>query len=334
MYFFPNIKTTPFSPQLMRLLGNVYENKGKETFYLSLIKNDSKVIKQSVIETDAEFAGRLLHIDISNQKYRLITQEGITPNNRKEKLVANLVKFFQIMHKAESNWKLSVNGIIEIQEFIFKEFDPNSSIDKKRNRLEKRTELENLVMHFNRLLSEGECELFTLFCAFVIDFINLRTFDENNEFIGILLLMLLLKQHGYKVVDHISTLKILFEQEQALFEAINKSSLNWSIGLPQYHYFTMFMINTLNQMYIQFDKLCSNFQVDKQYSKEELVEQIISSLGTYFTKDDIRKNNPYISDSTINRTLKSLRERNIIEPTGKGRSAKWRKVKHSRYQEF
>jgi len=334
MYFFPNIKTTPFSPQLMKLISNVYENKGKETYYLSLIKNDSKVIKQNVIETDAEFAGRLLHIDISNQKYRLITQEGITPSNRKEKLVANLVKFFQIMHKAESNWKLTVNGVIEIQEFIFKEFDPNSSLDRKRNRLEKRTELENLVTSFNRLLSEGECEHLSLFSAFVIDFINLRIFDENNEIIGILLLMLLLKQHGFRVVDHVSMLKILFEQEQSLYNAINKSSLNWSLGLPQYYYFTMFNIDVLTQMYVLLDKLCNNFQMDRQYSKEELVEQIINSLGTYFTKDDIRKMNPYISDSTINRTLKSLRERNVIEPTGKGRSAKWRKVRHNRYQEF
>ena len=87
-------------------------------------------------------------------------------------------------------------------------------------------------------------------------------------------------------------------------------------------------------MYEKFEQLCNNFQNDKQYSKEELVEQIVLSFNNYFTKEDIRKYNPYISDSTINRSLKNLREKGIIEPTGKGRSAKWRKIRHGKYQTY
>lgn len=334
MYFFPNIKTTPLAPQLLIQLAKLYENKGKELYYLSLIKNDSKVVKHNVIETDSEYSGHFLHIDLSNQKYKLLTQQDITPSNRKEKLIANFVKFFQIMHQTESNWKLSSNGVIEIQEFIFKEFDPNSCIEKKRNKLEKKAELDNLVAHFNRLINENQCELISLFCAFTIDFINLRIFDNYNEFIGNVLLMLLLKQHGFKIVDHISFFKTICSYEDKYIEAVNKSSLNWEIGLPQYHYFTMFIVDTINRMYEEFEKLCNNFESDKQYSKEELVEQIVLSFNNYFTKDDIRKYNPYISDSTINRSLKSLRERGVIEPTGKGRSAKWRKLRHGKYQVY
>ncbi len=334
MYFFPNIKTTPLAPQLISQLTRLYENKGKELYYLTLISNDSKVIKQNVIETDSEYSGHLLHIDLSNQKYKLLTEQGLTPTNRKEKLIANFLKFFQIMHKAESNWKLTSNGIIEIQEFIFREFDPNSSIERKRNRLEKKNELDNLVVQFNRLVGENECEYITLFCAFAIDFINLRIFDNYNEFIGVILLMLLFKQYGYKVVDYIGFFNSIFDEEDKYIEAVNKSSLNWGIGLPQYHFFTMFIIDTLNKMYQNFEKLCKSFQSDKQYSKEELVEQIVYSFNNFFTKEDIRKYNPYISDSTINRSLKNLRERGIIEPSGKGRSAKWRKIRQSKYQTF
>lgn len=334
MYFFPNIKTTPLAPQLITQLTKLYENKGKELHYLSIIKNDSKIIKQNVTETDSEFSGHLLHIDLSKQRYKLLIQQGTTPNNRKEKLISNLLKFFQIMHKTESNWKLSTNGVIEIHEFIFREFDPNSSLERKRNRQEKRNELDNLVLQFNRLVNDEEYELINLFCAFTIDFINLRIFDNYNEFIGLILLMLLLKQYGYKIVDYISFFKTIYTDEEKFIEAINKSSLNWGIGLPQYHFFTFYIINALNQMYEQFEQLCNNFQNDKQYSKEELVEQIVYSFNNYFTKEDIRKYNPYISDSTINRSLKNLRERGIIEPTGKGRSAKWRKLRHGKYQTY
>ncbi|MDF2699245.1 MAG: hypothetical protein K0Q49_801 [Haloplasmataceae bacterium] len=334
MFFFPNIKTSPFSPQLIAKIAKLYENKGKELYYNSLIANDIKVIKQTVIENDAEFSGHLLHIDISNQKYKLLTQQDFTPSNRKEKLITNLLKSFQIMHKAESNWKLTSSGIIEIQEFIFKDYDPNSCIDKKRNRVEKKAEFDNLITQFNKLIAENECELITLFCSFTIDFINLRIFDNYNEYIGIVILLLLLKQYGFKIVDHVSFINAIFNDEEKFVEAVNKSSLNWGIGLPQYHYFNIFIMDTLNMMYSNLEKLCRNFQSDKEFSKEELVEQIVNSFTTTFTKEDIRSFNPYISDSTINRSLKSLREKGIIEPTGKGRSAKWRKMRIGKYQTF
>lgn len=334
MYFFPNIKTTPISPQLIISLTKLYENKGKELYYYSLITNDSKAIKHNVIETDAIFSGHLLHVELSNQKYRLLTQQSVTPTNRKEKLISNLLKSYQIMHKAESSWKLTSNGIIEIQEFIFREFDPNSCLERKRNKLEKKAELDALVNQFNKMISENEVELITIFCSFIIDFINLRLFDNYNEFIGLVILMLLLKQHGFKIVDYISFFDNIFEEEKNYIEAINKSSLNWDIGLPQYHYFIIFIIGIINEMYTKFDRLCENFQSDKQYSKEELVEQIVLGFNNTFTKDDIRNYNPFISDSTINRSLKNLRDQGIIEPTGKGRSAKWKKIRHGKFQTF
>ena len=46
-------------------------------------------------------------------------------------------------------------------------------------------------------------------------------------------------------------------------------------------------------------------------------------MKTTFTKEDIRLQNPYVSESTINRALISLRDSGYIEPLGKGRSAKW-----------
>jgi hypothetical protein len=231
------------------------------------------------------------------------------------------------MHQAESNWRLSANGIIEIFDFIFKEFDPQSILEKKRNKFQKRQDLEQLVTQFNKVILEGNNEFVTLFCAFIIDFINLRIFDSYNELTGIVILMLLFKQFGFKIVDFESFFQTIYENEQKYIESINKSSVNWEIGLPQYHFFTMFIVDILNQMYGRLDKVCLNFHSDKQFSKEVLVEQIVMSFSRQFTKEDIRQYNPFISDSTINRALKGLKEQGVIEPTGKGRSAKWQKIR-------
>ena len=48
-------------------------------------------------------------------------------------------------------------------------------------------------------------------------------------------------------------------------------------------------------------------------------------MQSIFTKEDIRKEYPYVSESTINRALSTLRDQGYIKPLGKGRSAKWTK---------
>ena len=327
MSYFTMIKNTPFSPQLIIPLTQVYEYKGRENQNISVLKQNTKVIKQTTIQNDAVYSGHLLHIDLSQQRYKLLVREELKPVNRKEKLIVNLLKSFQIIHEAESNWKLTTNGIIELFDFIFMDYDPNASLQKKRNRLEKRQLLDQLVQQFHKTMQEGEVEYITFFCAFVIDFINLHIFDQYNELIGMILLILLFKQYGFKIVDFESLFLTIVESEQQYIEAINKSSVNWEIGLPQYHFFTKYVVDTLIKMYERFEKVCENFQFDKRYSKEELVEQIIYSFKGKFTKEDIRQHNPYVSDSTINRTLKRLKEEGVIESLGKGRSAKWQRTR-------
>lgn len=327
MSYFLTIKNAPFSPQLIIPLTRVYEFKGRESQNIELLKQNIKVIKETTIQNDAIYSGHLLHIDLSQQRYKLLVREDIKPSNRKEKLIDNLLKSFRIIHEAESNWKMTTNGVIELFEFIFLDYDPNATLRKKRNRLEKRQLLDNLIQQFNKVIQEEEVEYITLFCAFIIDFINLRIFDDYNELIGLILLILLFKQYGFKIVDHESFFLTIAETESQFIEALNKSSVNWEIGLPQYHFFTRYIVDTLIAMYERFEKVCENFQFDRRYSKEELVEQIIYSFKEKFSKEDIRKQNPFVSDSTINRTLKRLKDEGVIEPLGKGRSAKWQRTR-------
>lgn len=327
MSYFLSVQNAPFSSQLIVPLSKVYEYKGRQPYQLELLKQNRRIIKQATIRNDATYSGRFLRIDLSHQRYKLLVNEEHEPSNRKEKLIDNLLKSFKIIHEAESNWKLTTTGIIELFEYIFMDYDPNATLRNKRSRIEKRQQLDEIIGQFNRLVQDGEVELLTQFCAFTIDFINLRIFDDYNEFIGLIVLMLLLKQYGFKIVDYESFFMTIVETENQFVEALNKSSLNWEIGLPQYFFFTKYIVDTLAKMYERFEKVCKNFQYDRRYSKEELVEQIINSFKGRFSKEDIRKLNPFISDSTINRTLKRLKEEGLIEPLGKGRSAKWQKTR-------
>ena len=68
------------------------------------------------------------------------------------------------------------------------------------------------------------------------------------------------------------------------------------------------------------------YEYDSKLNKGDNIENTIYRVPQIFTKDDIRIKHPYVSDSTINRTLQRLRDEGKISPLGTGRSAKWMRV--------
>ena len=75
--------------------------------------------------------------------------------------------------------------------------------------------------------------------------------------------------------------------------------------------------------YKKAEKVIKEYISDKSLHKGDNIENTISNLPRTFTKDDIRAYHPYVSESTINRALAKLKDKNNIKPLGKGRSAKW-----------
>ena len=75
-----------------------------------------------------------------------------------------------------------------------------------------------------------------------------------------------------------------------------------------------------------FKKVYEIYEFDRSINKANNIENTILKLPEIFTKEEIRINHPFVSESTINRTLSKLRDEKVIKPLGKGRSAKWIKI--------
>jgi hypothetical protein len=105
-----------------------------------------------------------------------------------------------------------------------------------------------------------------------------------------------------------------------------QSSFNWEVGYAQVLPLHEFLIEQTIASYTLLNDIVRDYNFDKQLNKSDNVENTINKLDEIFTKDDIRIIHPYISDSTINRTLKRMRDEGKIRPLGKGRSAKWMKL--------
>ena len=121
-------------------------------------------------------------------------------------------------------------------------------------------------------------------------------------------------------------MELIYRNRVEFDTEVRNASFNWNEGFSQVLPFHRFILKISSYAYDEINDLIRDYEYDSQLNKSNNVENTITKLPDVFSKDDIRNIHPYISDSTINRTLKRLRDIEMIRPLGKGRSAKWIKL--------
>ena len=141
-----------------------------------------------------------------------------------------------------------------------------------------------------------------------------------------LLTLLLLYKAGYSVGKYISLERIIEEQREGYYEALNRSSINWHEGthtlIPWLEYFLGIM---LLGAYREFEHRAGLITTARG-AKRTMILEAIERLPQTFQYSDIDRTCPGISRPTINRALRELREKGKITCIKSGRDAQWQKT--------
>src|SRR6056297_686894 len=185
--------------------------------------------------------------------------------------------------------------------------------------------IEELCNYLDKEMREENIEPLILIGSFILDFLCIHPFDDGNGRMSRLLTLLLFYKYDYKVGRYISLEKIIEESKSSYYEALKKSSEGWHEGNHNLFIWLDYFLGILLAAYKEFEDrvgLVRNKRGNKSYRVEQAIK---STLGT-FEKEDIRNACPDVSESTINRVFKKLKEKEVIELLGKGRNAKWKRL--------
>jgi len=186
--------------------------------------------------------------------------------------------------------------------------------------------IEELCDYLNEEMQKENIESLILIGSFILDFLCIHPFNDGNGRISRLLTLLLLYKYDYKVGRFISLEKIIEESKSSYYKTLNKSSIGWHDGDHNLFIWLEYFLGTLLAAYKKFEDrvgLVKSKKGNKSYRVEQAVKNV---LGT-FTKEDIRNACPDVSESTINRVFRKLKDEGEIEVLGKGRNAKWKRLK-------
>lgn len=334
-----NIKHTQIPNDVIVDYLDIYSSIGMNIHNFEVLSADYSVMNRQTISLDTYFFAKIFDLNVKETRLKSLIYKEVLPKNREEQLILNLKNAFIKIHKETNTFELFTNEIFDLLLFLYNDVIHDSKLQFAKNEKtkrdvnllsakysSKREELELLIKEFNSVLDSKQYEVSYVILNFYIDFINIKPFVDKNDEIGFLLLYILLLVNGYQSYFFVSFMELINLNKDQFKTALLNSSFNWSEGFAQLLPLHRFINKISLQSYQRINEIIRDYEFDSQLNKSNNIENSINKLDDIFTKDEIRLLHPYISDSTINRTLKRMRDDDLIRPLGKGRSAKWMKM--------
>lgn len=311
-------------------LSKIYRYIGNNEFYINSLGNDLNKVIEATAEKDTYYLSKILKLDISEARSKLIIEKNSSPRNKEEKTLYNIKEVLMAIQQKFQLLSLQSNEIFNMINYIYShynaiKFDDNQSysnflVNKEKSKRNILDEMNELINVYTR--SESFDKII-LYLNYFVDFYNLRPFITKNDVISLIILYQVVLTSDINAFKYVSFFELLYNNFEKFNDELCKASVNWRDGFSQTSEFVRFFLDLVIEAYSKTDEIIKNYQFDKNYKKSENIENTILNMKSTFTKEDIRINNPYVSESTINRALIALRDSGYIEPLGKGRSAKW-----------
>lgn len=311
-------------------LSKVYRYIGNNEFYINSLGNDLNKVIEATAEKDSYYLLKILKLDVSEARSKLIIEKNSSPRNKEEKTLYNIKEVLMAIQQKFQLLSLQSNEIFNMLNYIYSHYNSikfdnnetysNYSLNKEKSKRNILDEMNELINVYTR--SESFDKII-LYLNYFVDFYNLRPFITKNDVISLVILYQVVLTSDINAFKYVSFFELLYKNFNKFNDELCRASVNWRDGFSQTSEFIRFFLDLVLSAYKETDEIIKNYQFDKNYKKSENIENTILNMKSTFTKEDIRMNNPYVSESTINRTLIALRDAGYIEPLGKGRSAKW-----------
>jgi len=262
---------------------------------------------------EEEIAGYRHVLDMVHENYPYIQfnkSDILTLHNQ-------LYSFSHVNHKG--TFKTMDNTIVEVDSLGNRKvrFRPVSSFETEKY-------FDEMVEAYRKAV-EANIPPLILIPVLIHDFLCIHPFDDGNGRMSRILTLLLLYKFNYFVGRYISIEMLIEDSKNSYYEELQNSSEKWHTGENDELPFIKYMLGIILKAYEECD---NRFKLigEKTLSSPERVLAVIQKSLKPLSKGDLVMLCPDISQRTIERALKELKENEKIRQVGSGRSTKYIKI--------
>lgn len=345
IFNYEDLKKLLLPMETVTLISRINEYKGKQDLYKKQSPQILKSLRDIAVVQSTKASNAIEGIIITDQRLKYIMTNKTEPLDRSEGEIAGYRDVLNTIHASYEAIPINHNIILQLHRDLYQyvaadggkwknddnvinECLPNG---EKRVRFiplsafETPSAMNQLCTEYRERAKQRDVEPLILIAVFILDFLAVHPFNDGNGRMARLLTLLTLYHFGYEVGSYISLEKIIEESKESYYETLQKSSIGWHEYRNDLIPWINYLLGTIIKAYKVLESRVEVVQTGKGHKSSRVEEYIENKLG-FFTKEDIRNACPDVSESTINRILNKLKDDKKIIPTGKGRSAKWKKL--------
>ena len=324
------------------MIAGIYEYKGKQELY---VRNFSDVLDKMVEVAkiqSTKSSNAIEGISTNDTRLEELMNKKTNPRNRNEEEIYGYKEVLDIIHDNYDNIKLTKNNILTLHNRLcaysrenhkgkFKAIDNSiveiNSLGEKKIRFqplsafETEMYIEKMISAYNEAI-DAKIPPLLLIPVVIHDFLCIHPFFDGNGRMSRLLTLLLLYKNEFFVGKYISLEMIIEESKDMYYEKLNESSKNWHDGSNDELPFIEYMLFVIYKAYKECDDRFKLIE-EKSLSSSERVMKVFENALEPLSKSDLIILCPDISQRTIERALKDLKDKGFIRQMGKGRATKY-----------
>jgi Fic family protein len=341
-----NLEALTIPHHLITIIRQIGEYKGKQELYKKQAPEMLENMRHVAIIQSTESSNRLEGITADINRIKDLVDQKTKPANRSEAEIAGYRDVLNTIHtnyehipfnksvilqfhrdlmkyagKEGGRWKSAPNEITEIlsdgtKRIRFVPVSPYLTPDY----------MQTLHERYNSLSKNSDIDPLILIALYILDFLCIHPFLDGNGRMARLITVLLLYHYGYEVSRYISLERIIEQTKESYYETLHKSSQGWHKGKHDALPWTEYFLSTILAAYKEFESRFKRVSTGRG-SKTDIVLNAIDSIIGDFGISDLEKACPTVSRDMIRHVLKQLKKQGKVIALGKGRFARWRKIK-------
>ena len=327
------------TPEIVSFLAQIHEKKGQQNLFIEAHKDTLAELLEIARIQSTEASNRIEGIITTDDRLKKIVRNKTAPRNRSEREIAGYRDVLTTIHENYDYIPVRPGSILQLHRDLYK--FSNSAVGgnyknsdniiaeefpdgTKRVRFEPVPAWETpeavdiLCNEYNEALKDPDTDPLLLMPVFILDFLCIHPFNDGNGRMSRLLTLLILYRSGYIVGKYVSLEKLIADNKESYYDALQDSDAGWHEEENDYLPFARYMLGVIIAAYKDFSDRVE-ILITKGLSKPERVREIIRNSIRKLTKAEIMAQCPDIGERTVERALASLQESGEIIKIGGGR---------------
>jgi Fic family protein len=328
-------------------LSDLAEAKGRQQLFTRQSPQRLKALREHAMIESAVASNRIEGVEIEPSRVRAVVLGSPAPRDRNEEEVRGYRDALRLIHASSDELPISEATIRELHrisrgdtgdagEYKTRDIDIIETSPDGRSRVRFKTvssrrtpkAMRDLITAWDALEGQPVPALVAV-AALNLDFLCVHPYRDGNGRVSRLLLLLQCYHAGLQVGRYVSIERIIERNKERYYETLEESSRGWHEGKHDPWPYISYLLYVLKEAYREFERRIGETAA-RRGEKSETVIAAVERTTVPFTIAELQRECPGVSVDMLRHVLNALKGEGRVECLGRGRSARWRRLRQIR----